>query len=103
MRILIEAPLADVTQTLSESLSSDELSALQVSEPRRDPFAPQSQGDLPTLQTVVEFAAGAIAGGILHDGAKALVAKVGKVLKARYGEKASVEDDDGEDDPDGTT
>ncbi|WP_428929528.1 hypothetical protein [Marinibacterium sp. SX1] len=69
-----------------------------IDQPKRDPFAPNAHRDLPDLQTVVEFAAMAIAGGVVHDGAKAALGKAVARLKARFGDDVDVDDGDRNDD-----
>lgn len=96
--IRVKAAPSQVKQALNDGLTADELRMLTIGQPKRDPFAPTAHRDIPELQTVVEFAALAIAGGVVHDGAKAALRKAIALLKARFGDDVDVDGDDRNDD-----
>jgi len=91
----VYAPTDEVRELLSTQMSPADFKLLNVANPADDPFNIRPNRDIEQFITVVEFAANAVAGGVLYD----VVKRAYEVLKNRYGNRVEKHNDKNDDEP----
>lgn len=76
--LLLALDEATLRRELAHELPDAPVDEIKVFPWAPDPFQPAPQRDLPSVLTVVEFSAAAIAGGLLYDVVKAALERIAR-------------------------